>query len=439
MRDKLDRLIQPLLEADYVRNLVVRIWHDNTDVLLGRTRVEAGPPPRGDTCFEIGSLTKLFTLFLLGKQVNAGLIDLDSPVHEFLPEVPALRRGPKRRMTIRHLATNRSGLWRDPELTAKEDPLQPGARFTVEDLHGFLTDSELRSEPGTEWCYSNAGFGLLGYIMGKRAGLGYFPLLEVSVLAPLGLTHTVLCVPPDSRSRLAQGHTADGDPVPAREPDSDNPLLAAGALTSTSKDMLAFARAWIEGDRGPLGSAVDIVENRLGYGQNGLYGGAGQGTGMHACLFLSREKQVAATMLADTATIYVLAVGRTIFDLLCNGGAEPVSLPQPIPGPLVWDPGWLGDYIPPPNPAVPPNAVMEIRHTDVGLTWTVRTGDYVDPPIRLYPKAPGRFFIKKHDVEFEFGDGFFKLIPGRFCVSAWGGTLVCEQRDISKSVANGST
>jgi D-alanyl-D-alanine-carboxypeptidase/D-alanyl-D-alanine-endopeptidase len=98
----------------------------------------------------------------------------------------------------------------------------------------------LRRDPGAEFEYSNLGMGLLGTILAQRTGQTYEQLLKMQILDPLGMASTGIALKPPMRTRLAQGHTADGAPTA----NWDLPALAgAGTLRSTMKNTMRFLAA----------------------------------------------------------------------------------------------------------------------------------------------------------------------------------------------------
>ena len=73
-------------------------------------------PLGGDTVFEIGSITKVFTALLLADMVERGEAEFDDPLSKHLPaDVTAPKRGGKS-ITLEHLANHTSGLPRLPAL-----------------------------------------------------------------------------------------------------------------------------------------------------------------------------------------------------------------------------------------------------------------------------------------------------------------------------------
>jgi serine-type D-Ala-D-Ala carboxypeptidase/endopeptidase len=207
--------------------------------------------PDGETVFEIGSITKVFTALLLADAVERGDVALTDPVAKFLP--PSVRvpeRG--RAITLGDLASHLSGLPRLPSNMAPKDANNPYADYTVEQLYAFLSSHQLARDAGAQYEYSNLGGGLLGHVLALRAGMSYEALVEARITRPLGMTSTRITLSPAMRARLASGHTATLQPVA----NWDLPVLAgAGALRSTVNDLLLFAAAAVGERATPLDKA----------------------------------------------------------------------------------------------------------------------------------------------------------------------------------------
>ena len=206
----------------------------------GRLVTDSEERPDGDTLFEIGSITKVFTTSVLAKFVEQGTLALETPVQELLPpevQVPT-RNGSE--ITLLHLATHSSGLPRLPGNLAPEDPANPYADYTVDQLYAFLASHELARDIGERVEYSNLGFGLLGHSLARKYGTDYETLLATQLLEPLGLVDTSIALASPLRERLAIGH----DRALERAANWDLTTLAgAGALRSTTNDLLTFAEA----------------------------------------------------------------------------------------------------------------------------------------------------------------------------------------------------
>ncbi len=159
----------------------------------------------GDTVFEIGSITKGFTTLLLAEMVQRGEVALDDPVAKYVPakvRVPA-RGG--RQITLRDLATHTSGLPHDPSNLSPQDPANPAADYSVEQLYSFLSSHTLRRDIGIRYEYSNVGVSLLGHALANRSGMDYEGLLAERILGPLGIASTRFSLNQAMNQRLAPG------------------------------------------------------------------------------------------------------------------------------------------------------------------------------------------------------------------------------------------
>ncbi len=198
-------------------------------------------PMDGDTVFEIGSITKVFTSLLLADLVEQGEVTLSDPVGKFLPPEVTLPERSGRVITLEDLSTHRSGLPRLPSnLAAGENPENPYASYSVDQLYEFLSHYELPRDIGSEFEYSNLGGGLLGHVVGLYAGQEYETLVTTRIAAPLGMNDTAITLSAGLERRMARGHNSRSE----RVSNWDLPTLAgAGALRSTAKDMLSFLAA----------------------------------------------------------------------------------------------------------------------------------------------------------------------------------------------------
>jgi CubicO group peptidase (beta-lactamase class C family) len=127
----------------------------------------------GNTVYEIGSITKVFTSLLLADMVQHGEVVLTDPVAKYLPpEVKVPERGGKQ-ITLEDLATHTSGLPRMPSNFTPKDPANPYADYSVEQMYQFISGYQLTRDIGSQYEYSNLGGGLLGHALARRAGMSY--------------------------------------------------------------------------------------------------------------------------------------------------------------------------------------------------------------------------------------------------------------------------
>lgn len=246
--------LTPRVDNGYATGIVAghRTGTQNSVIAVGGTE-RSGKPLGADTFFEIGSITKVFTNILLADMVIKGEVTLDDPVAKYLPGTVTVPSRNGKGITLLDLATASSGLPSLPDNFKPADVCNPYADYTVTQLYAFLTSHTLRRDPGAQYEYSNVGMGLLGHVLALRAGKSYEALLRERVLEPLGMRHTYIVMPDSQQARFAVPHDVDLDDACAW----DLPTLAgAGALRSTTNDMLRFADAVTHRDRGPLGKAI---------------------------------------------------------------------------------------------------------------------------------------------------------------------------------------
>jgi CubicO group peptidase (beta-lactamase class C family) len=237
-------------------------------VSYGSAAESSTQPLNGQSVFEIGSATKVFTALLLADAVQRGEVALTDPISRYLPaDVKAPVRG-GRQITLEDLATHTSGLPRLPSNLAPADPTNPYANYTVAQLHAFLSSYELPRDIGARYEYSNLGAGLLGHLLARRAGVDYETLVRTRITQPLGMTSTAIRLSANMKPRLVAGHNAGRVAVPLW----DIPTLAgAGALRSTAEDLLTFLSAQLGLTPTPLSTtAASMLATRRPTGQPGL-------------------------------------------------------------------------------------------------------------------------------------------------------------------------
>jgi D-alanyl-D-alanine-carboxypeptidase/D-alanyl-D-alanine-endopeptidase len=192
----------------------------------------------GDTIFEIGSVSKIFTSLLLADMVNRKEVALGDAAAKYLPaHVKMPERGGKS-ITLLDLSTHTSGL---PALPGNQK-LGSDAVYAVNDLYEFLSGYMLPRDPGSEFEYSNLGAGLLGHLLANRAGTDYESLVRSRIVEPLNMASTGITPSLSMKERMATGHNAMLTPVANLELAT---LAGAGALRSSGNDMVTFLGAFL--------------------------------------------------------------------------------------------------------------------------------------------------------------------------------------------------
>jgi D-alanyl-D-alanine carboxypeptidase len=206
-----------------------------------------GVPARPDDVMRVGSITKTFTATLAVRLARRGVIDLDSPAANHLPE---LRLVPQ--VTLRTLLNHTSGI-RDPDPTALIARFRAASahRFTVAELLAFATLPSESVSP--EFVYANANYHLAAALIERVTGRDFAEVLRTEVLDTAGLEHTYLVGFEPIPEPVVPGNVdLDGDG--SEDSLADIPYLAvdtyswsAGAVATTPTDLVAFARAVFDG------------------------------------------------------------------------------------------------------------------------------------------------------------------------------------------------
>ena len=162
---------------------------DGTTVVAHGRRGSDDPTlPDGDTVFEIGSVSKVFTAILLAEMVAGGEVAIEAPASSYLPDsvrIPGEEDDP---ITLYHLTTHTSGLPRMPDNFSPADRSNPYADYSVQQMYDFLSGHELARAPGETAEYSNLGVGLLGHILAEVEGSDYETLVKTRITGPLEMT-----------------------------------------------------------------------------------------------------------------------------------------------------------------------------------------------------------------------------------------------------------
>src|SRR5688572_2296852 len=148
--------------------------------VVGRGVFDVQDPRRvdGDTVFELGSISKVFTALLLAISVERGEVALDDPLQKHLPVGTTVPSREGRPITLRDLATHTSGLPRVPKNLVPADPEDPYANYSLEMLYAYLASAELESKPGSAYAYSNLGMALLARALIVRTNQTYAELVR---------------------------------------------------------------------------------------------------------------------------------------------------------------------------------------------------------------------------------------------------------------------
>lgn len=186
--------------------------------------------------FEIGSITKVFTATLLANNVNDGTLDLEDHVNKYLP----FKLNSNIQISFKELANHTSGLPRIPSnllMPAFFKTDNPYRNYSTDKLEKYLTGKLKLSDVSVRsFNYSNLGFGLLGYTIGKIENKSYNDLLNEKIFSKYGMLNSS-SIRSELESKLVCGINKKGNKTPNWDFTS---LESAGAVLSTTEDLSKF-------------------------------------------------------------------------------------------------------------------------------------------------------------------------------------------------------
>ena len=382
----------------------------------GRRVVAYGHPghgdPRvvdGDTIFEIGSVSKVFTSLLLADMVARSEVRLDDPASGYLPDRVTVPQRSGKAITLLDLSTHSSGLPALPTNLKPKDPHNPYADYRVEDLYEFLAGYTLSRDPGSEFEYSNLGAGLLGHVLAYRVGSDFGTAIRMRITEPLGMPDTGIVLRFSMKQRMATGHNAMLAPVA----NWDLPTLAgAGALRSSATDMLTFLEAFLGYRKTPLAPAMKaMLDVRRARGRfevglawfclgEGVWHGGGTG-GFRAFLGCEPKAGIGVVVLSNAATpIGVEDIGSHLLNQrvpLANLAPPQQRAEMSIDHRLL--DRYTGRY------QVTPHLILEITRDGDSLFAQALGPAMKAPRFELFAESDTTFFAKVSDKQIAFDTG----------------------------------
>ncbi|MBZ0178245.1 MAG: beta-lactamase family protein [Melioribacteraceae bacterium] len=151
----------------------VLLYHDEKDLLKWKD-------PNCDQKMNTASMVKSWTGLVVGALVDRGLINIDDPVCNYLPE---WKSGRDSSVTVENLLTMTSGLLKKPA---------PQSILAQKDMNKFVLNLDLDTTPGTQWSYSNEGVQLLGLIIERVSGLNAQEAFKKYLFKPLEMDSSYL-------------------------------------------------------------------------------------------------------------------------------------------------------------------------------------------------------------------------------------------------------
>lgn len=212
-----------------------------TTFTTGVTTYANGIPPKIDTLFQAGSISKSFTSAIILQLEAEKKLDLDDPITKYLPQYQRWHK-----ITIRQLLDHTSGIYNYTETGMFNNirKNKPQTELTPEDLVHLVSGHKDYFSPGEGWKYSNTNYVLAGLIIHKVLGqpienvMNYYLHGGFKVNLPNTFYQAHL-YNSAFLSRMAHGYSSDGKDVTS---DNMSWAFTAGAIVTTTEDLISWWR-----------------------------------------------------------------------------------------------------------------------------------------------------------------------------------------------------
>ena len=314
--------LEEALHHHHVAGASAAVFHKGelTTASAGITNVTTGIEITDDTLMHIGSIAKVFTTTLIMQLVDEGLLDLDDPILQHLPELKLKDKEALQCITVKMLLNHTSGI---------DGDVQPDYGHDEETIEkAILRFAELGQmhKPGAEMSYCNGAMVIVGYLAQQITGKSWYDLIKEKIYVPLDMLHAVTLPEEALLYRTSVGHHYDEKTkTQARTSFCLLPLsFSPGGTTlmMSVQNLVTFACSHIGNGVGLNGvrilsenSAIAMrqqtiscarreLADGIGLGwmlfENGVIGHGGGAPGVVSMLYVCPEKEFAAAILTNS-------------------------------------------------------------------------------------------------------------------------------------------
>jgi CubicO group peptidase (beta-lactamase class C family) len=236
-----DQFVQQNIDKNHIPGLSIAIVDKNQVIFSkGYGKDGNGKAIISSTPFAIASLSKAITAMAVMQLVEAGKINLDSPVKKYIPSFK-MADARADQITVRQFLNQTSGLSDEvyPELTFKRQPAS--TMNTVDNLK----DVELASNPGEKFHYHNPNYHVMARLVEVVSQEKFADYLQKHIFTPLQMTntanyHSTL----EFEKHLPQGNIfLFGQPVKINEPNWY--VEGSAGIVSTTSDLAKWLRLYM--------------------------------------------------------------------------------------------------------------------------------------------------------------------------------------------------
>ena len=198
-----------------------------------------------DTPINLGSINKMFTAIAIGQLAEAGLIDFDATVGDYLPDFPLVEA---RAATLDQVLTHTAGLGdyigQDTFFDGPKDEVD-----SLSDLIPWVVEGGMVGAPGAQNRYSNSGPVVMGLILEAVTGQDYYEYMREHVYGPAGMVNSdSYAYGEQPAAGVAIGYHRERPDQPRESDRGWHPRMgsAAGGGYASANDMLRLSQALMD-------------------------------------------------------------------------------------------------------------------------------------------------------------------------------------------------
>ncbi|WP_141434329.1 serine hydrolase [Bacillus sp. 03113] len=311
--DETLRLIKKTCRGKKYLKLTVGYFTDNNSVIkIYNENGELDPSKKYH--YEIGSITKTFTVSLLSKYVFENKLSINDSIQKYIEELKEDKYYP----TLLRLATHSSGYSGRLPLNKREyynlilgltigGDMNKNNPLNMDfNKMKMLIEKNALKDADYSWKYSNFGMSLIGYGLGTVSSKGYWDTMNDFLHNELGLNDTYL----GTSNNNLHGYDRKNNDCGNWNWTKENLISPAGAISSTADDLLKYAKINIYEDKPYLslchkkhGNGNKKYDMGLGWlllkkNNNVILHGGGTGC-FSSFLGIDKEMKVASVVLAN--------------------------------------------------------------------------------------------------------------------------------------------
>lgn len=233
---KIDSFLQLQVNTQNIPGIAIAITIGDQIIYkngFGVASISTGKPLESFHNFHIASISKTFTATAVMQLAENGRININNPLTTYLPYF-RMKDDRYKIITIKQLLNHTSGMPDVDDYEWEKNVTDEGA---AERYNRSLADSQLISDPGKEFHYSNTAFDIMADLVAKVSRKTFEEYVKDNILVPLDMKESSFFYPETDTSIRTTPHI--GNPSKASAVYPYNRMHAPSSTLNTSAEELA--------------------------------------------------------------------------------------------------------------------------------------------------------------------------------------------------------